>query len=100
MIFFRSISGRLVASVWWYFSMILVSSYTANLGQFFSSDYEVERTKLFVFLAAFLTVERMVNSIESVEDLARQTEIKYGVLRGGSTQAFFDVYPFIYAHHI
>ena len=30
---FRSISGRLVASVWWYFSMILVSSYTANLGE-------------------------------------------------------------------
>lgn len=43
------------------------------------------------FSAAFLTVERMVNSVESVEDLARQTEIKYGVLRGGSTQAFFDV---------
>lgn len=67
----RSISGRLVASVWWYFSMILVSSYTANL-------------------AAFLTVERMVTPIESVEDLARQTEIKYGVVRAGSTQAFFD----------
>ena len=33
----------------------------------------------------------MVNSVESVEDLARQTEIKYGVLRAGSTQAFFDV---------
>ena len=44
-----------------------------------------------LFLAAFLTVERMVTPIESVEDLARQTEIKYGVLRGGSTQAFFDV---------
>ncbi|CAM4941620.1 unnamed protein product [Rotaria socialis] len=67
----RSISGRLVAGVWWYFSMILVSSYTANL-------------------AAFLTVKRMVTPIESVEDLARQTEIKYGVVRGGSTQAFFE----------
>ncbi|UJR30873.1 hypothetical protein I4U23_018386 [Adineta vaga] len=39
---------------------------------------------------AFLTVERMVTPIESVEDLARQTEIKYGVLRGGATQHFFD----------
>ncbi|CAF3808094.1 unnamed protein product [Rotaria sordida] len=67
----RSISGRLVASVWWYFSMILVSSYTANW-------------------AAFLTVGRMVTSIESVEDLARQREIKYGVVRGGATQAFFE----------
>ncbi|CAF3688902.1 unnamed protein product, partial [Adineta steineri] len=67
----RSISGRLVAGVWWYFSMILVSSYTANL-------------------AAFLTVERMVTPIESVEDLARQTEIRYGIVRGGSTQTFFE----------
>ncbi|CAF0794953.1 unnamed protein product [Rotaria sp. Silwood1] len=63
----RSISGRLVASVWWYFSMILVASYTANW-------------------AAFLTVKRMVTPIESVEDLARQTDIKYGIVRGGSTQ--------------
>ena len=45
----------------------------------------------FFFLAAFLTVERMVTPIESVEDLARQTEIRYGVMRGGSTQEFFDV---------
>ena len=33
----------------------------------------------------------MVTPIESVEDLARQTEIKYGVVKGGSTQAFFEV---------
>ena len=69
--------------------MILVSSYTANLGNvFFNLMKSIEyRT----FLAAFLTVERMVTPIESVEDLARQTEIKYGVLRGGATQHFFDV---------
>ncbi|CAF3068666.1 unnamed protein product [Rotaria sp. Silwood2] len=66
----RSISGRMVASVWWYFSMILVSSYTANL-------------------AAFLTVKRMASPIESVEDLARHPHLKYGVVRGGSTQEFF-----------
>jgi hypothetical protein len=33
----------------------------------------------------------MVTPIESVDDLARQTEIKYGIVRGGSTQTFFDV---------
>lgn len=44
-----------------------------------------------MFSAAFLTVERMGTPIESVEDLARQTKIKYGVVRGGSTQAFFEV---------
>jgi hypothetical protein len=36
----------------------------------------------------------MVTPIESVEDLARQTEIKYGVVRGGATQAFFEVRNF------
>lgn len=50
----------------------MISSYTANL-------------------AAFLTVERMDSPIESAEDLAKQTKIKYGALRGGSTAAFFRV---------
>ncbi|CAK9188974.1 unnamed protein product, partial [Sphagnum troendelagicum] len=67
----RSISGRVVTSAWWYFSLILVSSYTANL-------------------AAFLTVEKLVTPIETVEDLAKQTEIRYGALKGGSTMAFFN----------
>ncbi|CAF0932273.1 unnamed protein product [Adineta steineri] len=67
----RSFSGRVVTSAWWFFSLILVSSYTANL-------------------AAFLTVEKLVTPIESVEDLAKQTEIRYGTLKGGSTMAFFN----------
>lgn len=33
----------------------------------------------------------MVTPVESVEDLARQTEIRYGIVRGGSTQSFFEV---------
>lgn len=33
----------------------------------------------------------MVTPVESVEDLAKQTKIKYGVVRGGATQAFFEV---------
>ena len=69
---FRSISGRLVTSAWWFFTLILISSYTANL-------------------AAFLTVERMVSPIESAEDLAKQTEIQYGAVEGGSTKEFFRV---------
>ncbi|XP_055385566.1 glutamate receptor 1 isoform X2 [Condylostylus longicornis] len=66
----RSISGRIVGSVWWFFTLILISSYTANL-------------------AAFLTVERMVTPINSPEDLARQTEVQYGTLLHGSTWDFF-----------
>jgi hypothetical protein len=52
--------------------MIMISSYTANL-------------------AAFLTSEKLQASIESVEDLAKQTKIKYGIQSGGSTAAFFEV---------
>ncbi|GMT18942.1 hypothetical protein PFISCL1PPCAC_10239, partial [Pristionchus fissidentatus] len=66
----RSISGRIASSAWWFFTMIIVSSYTANL-------------------AAFLTLEKMQAPIESVEDLAKQTKIKYGIQAGGSTAQFF-----------
>lgn len=66
----RALSTRVLAASWWFFILILVSSYTANL-------------------AAFLTVERMVNPIESAEDLAKQTKIKYGTVKSGSTEAFF-----------
>lgn len=56
--------------MWWFFSLIMTSSYTANL-------------------AAFLTRKNLETPIESVEALAKQTKIKYGVLRGGSTESFF-----------
>nr|KAF7409253.1 hypothetical protein H0235_014105 [Vespula pensylvanica] len=68
----KAVSTRMVAGMWWFFTLIMISSYTANL-------------------AAFLTVERMDSPIESAEDLAKQTKIKYGALKGGSTAAFFRV---------
>ena len=73
-----SMCVRFASGMWFFFALILISSYTANL-------------------AAFLTVETLHRPIESVEDLARQTEIKYGAVAGGSTAAFFansnnDVY--------
>ena len=60
--------------MWWFFTLIIISSYTANL-------------------AAFLTVERMVSPIESAEDLSQQTKIHYGTIQGGSTYMFFRVCP-------
>jgi len=61
-----------VGGIWWFFTLIIISSYTANL-------------------AAFLTVERMITPIENAADLAEQTEIAYGTLEGGSTMTFFRV---------
>ncbi|XP_071549118.1 glutamate receptor ionotropic, kainate 2-like isoform X2 [Panulirus ornatus] len=66
----KAASTRIVGGIWWFFTLIIISSYTANL-------------------AAFLTVERMITPIESAEDLAEQNEIEYGTLEGGSTMAFF-----------
>lgn len=53
----------MVTAAWWFFSLIMTSSYTANM-------------------AAFLTMSRMGPSIESAEDLASQSKIKYGCLSG------------------
>ncbi|XP_060574773.1 glutamate receptor ionotropic, kainate 2-like isoform X2 [Ruditapes philippinarum] len=65
-----SASGRILASSWYLFTLIMVSTYTANL-------------------AAFLVVEQYVSPIKSVEDLSSQTKIRYGTLGSGSTKEFF-----------
>ena len=62
--------SRLITLVWAFFTLIIISSYTANL-------------------AAFLTVQRLQSPIESVEDLSKQTAIRYGAQRSGSTENFF-----------
>jgi hypothetical protein len=36
----------------------------------------------------------MATPIESAEDLSRQTEIKYGPVKSGSTENFFKVFSF------
>lgn len=68
-IIFRAPSTRIVASMWWFFTLIMVSSYTANL-------------------AAFLTIENPSPLIESVKDLVNG-KVKYGAKSVGSTIAFF-----------
>ena len=50
----RAASTRIVGGIWWFFTLIIISSYTANL-------------------AAFLTVERMATPIEKADDLADQS---------------------------
>ncbi|KAK7098048.1 hypothetical protein V1264_004938 [Littorina saxatilis] len=66
----KSVSGRIIGGAWWFFVLIIISSYTANL-------------------AAFLTMKRMVKPIESVDDLVNHPTIKYGVPRSGTTFQFF-----------
>uniref|UniRef100_A0A3P9JV03 Glutamate receptor n=1 Tax=Oryzias latipes TaxID=8090 RepID=A0A3P9JV03_ORYLA len=66
----KALSTRIVGGIWWFFTLIIISSYTANL-------------------AAFLTVERMESPIDSADDLAKQTKVEYGVVEDGSTMSFF-----------
>ena len=68
----RALSTRVIGGVWAFFTLIIVSSYTANL-------------------AAFLTVEDVPYPFDSVESLAAQTKVKYGCLNAGATYRFFNV---------
>ena len=54
------------------FTLVIISAYTANL-------------------AAVLAVNKPQLPIRSLDDLANQTTIKYGALKGGSTMQFFQV---------
>lgn len=66
----RTLSGRLLTGSWWFFALILVSSYTANL-------------------AAFLTVTKIETPIKSIADLAAQTKIKYGTVKNTYASSMF-----------
>ncbi|XP_070293467.1 glutamate receptor ionotropic, kainate 3 [Salvelinus sp. IW2-2015] len=66
----KALSTRIIGGIWWFFTLIIISSYTANL-------------------AAFLTVERMESPVDSADDIAKQTKIEYGVVKDGATMSFF-----------
>ncbi|PAV57566.1 hypothetical protein WR25_03421 isoform B [Diploscapter pachys] len=66
----RAVSTRLLGGTWWVFTLVIISAYTANL-------------------AAVLTVSRPYIPIKNLDDLANQTTISYGTIRGGSTMQFF-----------
>ena len=74
-IVFRALSTRLVAGIWWFFTLIMVSSYTANL-------------------AVFLTRETPIPHFNDVFELVQNAEaknIKWGAKKSGSTVDFFNV---------
>ena len=64
--YFKSLSSHVIAASWWMFVLLMLSCYTANL-------------------AAFLTIDKMDSTINSVEDLLSQNQVKVGVLHGNAT---------------
>ncbi|CAH1243519.1 GRIK3 [Branchiostoma lanceolatum] len=59
----RSATGRVIAGTWWFFILVIIASYTANL-------------------AAFLSKTSADRSIRSLADLAGQTDVPYGTYKG------------------
>ena len=66
---------RVVAAFWWFFVIMTISAYLANLVAFQN------------FVRPLTEIEK----IQDVSDLASQNRVKYGTIKGGSTEAFFRV---------
>ncbi|KRX82886.1 Glutamate receptor 1 [Trichinella sp. T6] len=66
----RNLSGRLIAVTWWLFGFIVLASYTANL-------------------AAFFTVSHSDFSIKTIEDLGKQTKLKYTIVNNSFSERYF-----------
>lgn len=67
----KNLSGRLVAATWWLFGFIIIASYTANL-------------------AAFLTVSRLEEPIESLDDLRKQYKVQYAPILDSEAYTYFE----------
>ncbi|XP_052825715.1 ionotropic receptor 25a [Octopus bimaculoides] len=66
-----SFSSRVLVAGFWFFCIIMMSTFTANL-------------------AAFLTARRYTSDLSSLDDLAAQTEINFSVMANSSTMRYFE----------
>ncbi|CAF1623889.1 unnamed protein product [Rotaria magnacalcarata] len=66
-----SVSGRMTKTAWCCFNVIIVLLCTINF-------------------VAFSRFKSTVTAIQTIDDLAKQTEIRYGTIRNSSTMAFFN----------
>ncbi|XP_056319079.1 probable glutamate receptor [Danio aesculapii] len=80
----KALSGRVITSIWWIFSLVLLACYFANLSLWLHSDNQQL-------------------SIKTFEDLANQNVIEYGTIKDSSSFSFFKnsnnpTYHRIYEH--
>ncbi|XP_076267436.1 glutamate receptor ionotropic, kainate 3-like [Rhynchophorus ferrugineus] len=69
-----AIPTRLVSGVWWFFVLIMVSSYTANLASFLVTENHVE----------------LFTDVKSLLENADKYGIRYGAKANGATMDFFE----------
>ncbi|XP_069466299.1 glutamate receptor U1-like isoform X2 [Ambystoma mexicanum] len=68
----KSLSARIIAVIWWVFTIILVTAYIASFAALLNSGNEQAPT-----------------SIQSFDDLVKQRAIEFGTIEGSSTYNFF-----------
>ena len=66
--------AKILIGIWYFFVMILVATYTANL-------------------AAFLTFHRIPMGISSIDDPAAQVQVPHGTVKGSAIESFFANSP-------
>ncbi|VVD05443.1 unnamed protein product, partial [Leptidea sinapis] len=66
-----ALAPRVITSVWWFFTMVIVASYVGTL-------------------VAFLTIEKNVMPFQTIEELYAHKSISYGCKSKGSTKQFFQ----------
>ncbi|XP_060524732.1 glutamate receptor ionotropic, kainate 2-like [Cylas formicarius] len=69
-----AIPTRLVSGVWWFFVLIIVASYTANLASFLVTENNLE----------------LFTDVQSLVEKAEEHKIRYGAKANGATFDFFD----------
>ena len=73
----KALSSRVLVAAYWLFVVLMLATFTANL-------------------AAFLTVERMQDTVRSLEELNRQSKINYTVMEDSPYLEYFEVDDVIY----
>ncbi|KRZ39615.1 Glutamate receptor 4 [Trichinella pseudospiralis] len=67
----KSMSGRIVVASWWFFCFIISASYTANLAAMFSAT-------------------RVETTVTSLDDLLKQSRIRYSTVLHSSAEAYIQ----------
>lgn len=75
-------AGKCLTATWWAFVLLVLSAYTANMTAFMTQVINYHRSS-FDFFITFSCQQHQVNqgTIETLEELANQQEVKYGIVR-------------------
>lgn len=68
--------GRVAVTFWWFFVLLFIACYIACLTNMFRASPESD------LMSGY-------SRIRGFEDLANQNDVRYGIIKSGSTEAFF-----------